>query len=733
MSNSQNRRARARHIKQLLTTEGANVKRATQEFNEGRYRATESLSEYPELRTQARATKESAIDDLPTLIDQLTETVEANGGQVYLAESAADANAYIESVAVNLDAETVVKSKSMTTEELDLNEHLESVGLSVYETDLGEFVVQVADEAPSHLVGPAIHHSSESIAALFNGHFELDEPLDGPTELTAFARDYLGERIKEADLGITGSNFILAESGTLVIVTNEGNARKCAVTPDTHIAVAGIEKIIPSIRELRPFVELLARSATGQHMSRYLTMLTPPVDTPIADFENAPDIPLSAAHEAREFHLVLIDNGRTQMRNDPLLEEVLYCIRCSACLNSCANFQHVGGHAFGGETYTGGIGTGWEAGVESLDSAAGFNDLCTGCTRCVDQCPVKIDIPWVNTAIRSRVNEAADSPTLDFVYDGLLPDTEDTPPPVRSRFVANFEQLARLGSATAPVSNWIMNRGMTRWLLDRMFGIDRRRPLPSFSRQTFREQVLERTVGIERCDVVLFADTYSNYSLIDRGIASFELLDALGLSVTVPAIHSTGREPFSQGMIATARTQAETVADELMPAVEDGKPIIFIEPSDLAMVRRDYARLLPEQPHRSLARQSVGIFEFLHRLDDELVHSNIEVRDDLQSVFYHGHCQERTLGMDASTVDLLESLGLEITTSSVECCGMAGSFGYKSEYYELSRDIGEDLASQVRTAERETVTASGTSCQEQLGHLGVGDVMHPVELLRPRG
>src|SRR5699024_11108528 len=336
-----------------------------------------------DLRDEVRAIKEEAIADLPNLLETLRESVERNGGNLYLAADAADANRYITTVADERDAESVVKSKSMTTEEIEVNDALEQDGIDVWETDLGEFVLQIADESPSHLVGPSLHKSRSDVAAVVNEVFEPDEPLETADELTAFVRDHLGERIQGADIGMTGASFVLANSGTITLITNEGNARKSAVTPNTHSAVAGVEKVIPGAEELQPFVDLIAKSATGQAITQYVSMLTPPVETPTIDVEK-PDEPLDRGDDEREFQLVLIDNGRLDMRDDDQLRETLYCIRCGACANSCANFQHVGGHAFGGETYTGGIATGWEAGIGGEEAAEDFNDLCTGCSRCVN-------------------------------------------------------------------------------------------------------------------------------------------------------------------------------------------------------------------------------------------------------------------------------------------------------------------------------------------------------------
>ncbi|MEF8905523.1 MAG: LUD domain-containing protein, partial [Haloarculaceae archaeon] len=471
---SRSTRRKAAEIRHLLDTEGEAMYENTRVLNEGRYGAIEQFDRYEDLRQEAREIKEAAIADLDGLIEQVRESVEANGGHVHLAEDAADARAYVEEVCGESDAETVVKSKSMTTEEIELNEGLESVGMDVYETDLGEFVIQLADETPSHIVAPGFHKSREEIATLLNEVYEPEEPLETAAEMTWFVRDVLGEHIRAADVGVTGANFVLAESGTVVLVTNEGNARKTAVTPDTHVAVAGVEKLIPSIEELSPFVEIIARAATGQSIAQYVTMLSPPTDSPTLGFDE-PAEPIEGGSEDREFHLVLLDNGRTAMREDEDLRETLYCIRCGACSNSCANFQQVGGHAFGGETYSGGIGTGWEAGVEGLDSAAEFNDLCTGCSRCVNACPVKIDIPWINTVVRERVKRGADPGAFDHLVDGLVPDEEEPGFDLRNRFFGNFESVAKVGSALAPASNWLASAGPVRAAMDRWLGIDRRR------------------------------------------------------------------------------------------------------------------------------------------------------------------------------------------------------------------------------------------------------------------
>jgi len=728
----EDRREKARHIRHLLETEGGAIRENTTVFNEDRYDVSESFDDYEDLRSRARRIKEDAIDRLPELIDRLRESVEANGGELYVADDAADANRYIEGVVDDENAETVVKSKSMTTEELDVNDHLESVGVDVWETDLGEFVLQVADESPSHLVGPSLHRSQEDVARLFNERFDPAEPFETAEELTAFARDYLGEHIRSADVGMTGANFVLADSGTITLVTNEGNARKTAVTPNTHIAVAGVEKVIPSADELQPFVELIAKAATGQPISQYVTMLTPPVESPTIDFAR-PTEPLGSGDDDREFHLVLVDNGRMAMREDEHLEETLYCIRCGACANSCANFQHVGGHAFGGETYTGGIATGWEAGVHGQDSAATFNDLCTGCSRCADACPVKIDIPWINTVVRDRIKNESDGAAFDFLVEGLTPDAEPGSLDVQKRLFGNFGTLARVGSATAPLSNRLAELGPVRSAMERFFGVDARRALPTFERETLTDWFAARdSPDNDGREVVVYPDAYTNYVLVNRGKATVRTLEALGAQVELATPQESGRAPLSQGMIRTATRRASAVAADLTTYIDDGFDVAVIEPSDLAAFRREYGKLLDEETHERLAENSYDVMEYVYGLLNAGADAGV-LAEPSEPLAYHSHCQQRTLGVETYTEAVLTELGFDLLTSDVECCGMAGSFGYKSEYYELSMDVGSDLEAQFADETDRTLVASGTSCTEQLGDLFERDVVHPVELIAPDG
>jgi L-lactate dehydrogenase complex protein LldF len=348
---------------------------------------------YESERDIARRIKEDSIQRLDQLLIELKQRLEERGVKVFFAEDAAAARDYILKVAQAAGVRRVVKGKSMATEEIGLNPALEQAGIEPVETDLGEYIVQLRREPPSHIITPAIHLSKEDIGRLFADKLGIDYTNDPPA-LTAVARERLRDKFLSAEMGVTGVNFAVAETGTLVIVENEGNGRFCTTTPEIHVAVMGIEKVIPKFEDLSHFLEILARTATGQRFTAYTSFLNGPRG------EGEQDGP-------REMHLVVLDNGRTRMLADPVLREALYCLRCGACLNVCPVYRHIGGHAYR-SAYPGPIGSIVSPSLFGTAAAGHLPFASTLCGACKEVCPVKIDIPRILLHLRWQMTEGAE-------------------------------------------------------------------------------------------------------------------------------------------------------------------------------------------------------------------------------------------------------------------------------------------------------------------------------------
>ena len=362
----------------------AALTRLTDTLMAGNRRGFAALPDSDRLRDHAKQIKEHTLAHLDRYLEQLEASVKQRGGHVHWAATAADARRIIVNIARTSNCRRAVKSKSMTTEEVHLNPALEAAGVAVTETDFGEFIIQLAGERPSHLVAPAVHHTRESIAAILSRHTGEVLP-DDPKSLAQVGRRLLRQKFHEADLGITGANFALAETGTVVLVTNEGNGRLTTTCPRVHVALVGIEKVIPRLADLPVFLKLLARAATGQTLSVYTTILSGPRRQGEAD---GPE----------EFHLVLLDNGRTRILASPFRES-LQCIRCGACLNACPVYRRIGGHAYGG-VYSGPIGSILTPLFDSVADNPHLPHASSLCGACQAACPVRINIPHMLIGLR---------------------------------------------------------------------------------------------------------------------------------------------------------------------------------------------------------------------------------------------------------------------------------------------------------------------------------------------
>jgi L-lactate dehydrogenase complex protein LldF len=367
----------------------------------------EAFAGFPEgeaLRDRARAIKEATLQRLDHHLERLVGNIERLGGHVHYAANSEEARRIVVDIARRAGARMAVKSKSMATEEIDLNEALEREGITPVETDLGEYIIQLAHERPSHIIAPAIHKTKGQVAELFER--ELKRPVAAdPEELTRIARAELRQKFLQADIGITGANFAVAETGTVVLVTNEGNGRMVTSLPRVHVAVMGAEKVVPSMTDLMVFLAILAKSATGQKLSVYTTLVRGP--------RRAGEL-----EGPEEFHLVLLDSGRIAQLGGPL-REALSCLRCGACLNVCPVYRQIGGHAYG-HTYPGPIGILLTAMLEGTQSVKELAHASSLCGACADACPVRIDIPKMLIELRREVDERKIAPWIERVTFKLL-------------------------------------------------------------------------------------------------------------------------------------------------------------------------------------------------------------------------------------------------------------------------------------------------------------------------
>lgn len=445
------------------------VSSAQGRFRSGRQAQADELGNWEDWRTLGSEIRTHTLENLDFYLQQLSDNVSKRGGNVFFAQTAEEANAYIQDVIKEKHAKKVVKSKSMVTEEIGLNKALEKVGAEVVESDLGEWILQLDEDPPSHIVTPALHKNKEQIRETFaqkRGYTKSDTP----EELGLFAREQLRKDFLSADVGITGCNFAVAESGAVTFVTNEGNARMVTALPDTQITVMGMERIVPTWEELDVLVSLLTRAAVGQKLTSYVTSIT---GTRLPGENDGPE----------EYHLVIVDNGRSKILGTEF-QSALHCIRCAACINVCPVYRHVGGHAYG-SIYPGPIGavlTPLLDGYEDHKELPYASSLCGACT---EVCPVKI--PLHEQLIRHRQ---------------IIVEEEQKSPKVEKALMKGFAKWASTPAAYK-MSAAVARTALKPWSKDEtiedgpgpMKGWTNTRNFPAPSKQSFRSWFKEREKG----------------------------------------------------------------------------------------------------------------------------------------------------------------------------------------------------------------------------------------------
>jgi L-lactate dehydrogenase complex protein LldF len=443
-------------------------------LSNGRASALGALRHGDAIRDQARRIRARTIAHLDRYLEEFARNAEARGCRVHWAPTAEDATRAIVGIARAEGVTLAVKSKSMVTEEIELNGALEAAGIRVVETDLGEFVVQVGADRPSHIIAPIVHRRREDVARLFQEKLGArPEEVADVAAITAFARRTLRRDFLQAGMGISGVNMAVADSGSLCLVTNEGNGRLSTTLPRVHVAVMGLERIVPNAADLGVVLQLLARSATGQALSVYTNIIsgprTPAGAGPAAGEPDGPD----------QLHVVIVDNGRTRMLDGPLAE-MLYCIRCGACLNICPVYRHIGGHAYGG-VYPGPMGAVVSPGLMGLDQWSELPQASSLCGACRDVCPVRIDLPHLLLTLRAQAAERELGPWwLRLAM------------PLYAAVVTRPALYQWMGSLAARVSHGMARGGWVRRLPGPLSAWTAARDFPAPARRSFLQSYEER-------------------------------------------------------------------------------------------------------------------------------------------------------------------------------------------------------------------------------------------------
>ena len=455
------------HTKQALADQ--RLQRALGKMRTGfidkRAKAASALAEFDQLRDSARNIKNHTLANLDAYLEIYEENVKHTGGKVHWAATATDAREIILDICRKSGAQTLTKGKSMISEEIGLNAFLQSEGIEPIETDLGEYIIQLRGEHPSHIIAPAIHLDLDQVREDFrrvHTHLPDNRPMDEPKTLLQEARNVLRQKFRQADIGITGANFLIAETGTSIIVTNEGNGDLTQLLPRIHIVIASIEKIVPTLEDASQLLRVLARSATGQEMSVYTTLSTGPRR------EEDPDGP-------EEYHVVLLDNGRSNLLTTQF-HDMLRCIRCGACMNHCPVYHAVGGHAYGW-VYPGPMGAVLTPALNGIDKSAHLPNASTFCGRCEAVCPVRIPLPKMMRHWRER--EFEKHPPLAAARRNLY----------LWAWITKRPRLYHIFSRLASRSLWFFGgvSGKIRWL-PLASGWTRHRDLPAPGGTTFMAQ-----------------------------------------------------------------------------------------------------------------------------------------------------------------------------------------------------------------------------------------------------
>ena len=685
--------------------------RFSEAYKLGRAKAYEGI-DFEALRDQIVTAKSGASSRFEELAEQFKAKAESNGAKVFRTSDPAQVRQYILDLAKAKGVQRIVKSKSMASEEIHLNKALEAAGLEVDETDLGEWIIQLAGQTPSHMVMPAIHMSKEEVTKVFNDEVEPGQTPDIP-RLVKFARGKLRPKFLAADMGISGANIAVAETGSMVIVTNEGNARLVTTLPKIHVAIIGIEKLVAEFKDVTPILRALPKSATGQLLTSYVTIISGQVP-------NVDETP-------KELHIILMDNHRSDMAKDPMFKEALQCIRCATCLNVCPVFRLVGGHVFG-KTYTGGIGTILTAWFDELKKADDIQGLCIQCGACVDMCPGKIDIPGLILELRRRlVVEKGQSLAMKSIFAV-----------VNNRRL--FHSMLRMASVTQkPFTQGRFIRHLPLFLSE----MTDFRSLPAIAAAPFRDTIkkIQQPKGGEK--VGFYAGCLIDFAYPEMGESLVKILNKAGIEVVFAEDQTCCGAPARyNGAYEVAAQNARDNIKALL--AEDVTHVVSACPTCTVALKHDFIETFRSlgvtdalAEAERLAAKTIDFSTLVKNLVDA-GRLTFKEGEDLGKITYHDSCHlKRTLKAADEPRELLQKAGHQIEEmfECDTCCGMAGSYSIKLP--ELSAPILERKLKNIKATGATKVVMDCPGCVMQIrGGLdkdGVGiQAQHTVERLADR-
>ena len=648
----------------------------------------------PNLITDVAAVKDRALKSLNQLFTQFKAHAEAIGVHVHLADTAETANTIITDIARSNQVRTIIKSKSMTAEETLLNHHLENAGLAVTETDLGEWIIQLRHEGPSHMVMPAIHLSRQQVADLFT-------QVTGQTQdaeiqrLVKVARQELRRKFVEADMGISGANFAIADTGTIGLVTNEGNARLVTTLPRVHVALVGLDKLVPTLEDALKILKVLPRNATGQAITSYVTWIAGP-----AEYGYDPQ------NEKKQMHIVFLDNGRMALAQDPIFSQVLRCVRCGACANVCPIYRMVGGHQYG-HIYIGAIGLIATYFFHGREKARNLVQNCINCGACQEVCAAGIDLPHLIKQIHVRIQDEEGHPLSSTLLSQVL----------KNRRL--FHRLLRSAKAIqTPIT------GHTPYLrhLPHIFSKAHQfRYLPAIAERPFRDfwPAIKPQKQPSRGTVALFAGCVQDFVYPEQLIAGTRLLSAQGIAVKFPMDQSCCGLPLAMmGEYDAARAVAcQNIA--AMNSVNCDY-IVTLCASCASHLRHGYLKMLGDDPKMGLkARAFAAKVQPLSVLLNDLtgVDANAFAPPfaDLPLVTYHAPCHLcRGLGIHDAPKELIRKAGYTFLPAAEEetCCGFGGT--YSAKFPEISAEILIKKLADIQQTGAKIVITECPGCVMQL-------------------